>query len=149
MPALRAVASVLFAAAIFVASGCAAATKDSTKDFKGESRAVATTLEDFQDAATKRDEEEICNKLLATVFVQKIEAQVKDGGKGSCPSLLKDSLRDADSKQITVKKVTVSGTTATATVVSEGSRDDRTEAVTLVKEGTPARWKISALAPVS
>jgi hypothetical protein len=136
----RLTSAVVLAAAL-LAGGCGAATKDSTGDFKGEARQVAVTIEDYQDAARKGDEEEICNDLLDASLVRAIEAQAKSG-KGSCPDRLKDSLRDIDSFEITVKKVDVSGTRATATVRSEGRQDDRTDTITLAKGGTPARWRI-------
>jgi hypothetical protein len=44
-----------------------------------------------------------------------------------------------------VKKVTVSGTTATAVVRSKGGEEDRDDTLKLVKEGTPSEWRISAL----
>jgi hypothetical protein len=131
-------------AAALLAAGCGSATKDSTGDFKGEARQVAVTIEDYQDAARKSDEEKICNDLLAPELVRMIEAAGK-GGRGSCPDHLKDSLRDADSFEITVKKVDVKGTTATATVKSEGRQEDRTDTMTLVKAGTPLRWRIATV----
>jgi len=143
MPAARPLAAALVLAAL-LAAGCSGAAKDSTEDFRGEARQVAVTLEDYQDAARSSDEEEICNDLLDAEFVRAIEAQ-GDGGRGSCPDRLKDSLRDADSFEITVKKVDVSGTRATATVESEGRDKDRTDTITLVKGGTPARWRIATI----
>jgi hypothetical protein len=134
-------AAVLLAA--LLAAGCGAAAKDSTGDFKGEARQVAIAIEDYQDAARKTDEEQICNNLLDAKLVQAIEAQGK-GGKGSCPDRVHDSLRDVDSLEITVKKVAITGTTATASVVSEG-RKDRKDTVTLTKGGTPRRWRISTI----
>jgi hypothetical protein len=143
MTRLRLTTAGLLAAAL-LASGCAGASKDSTKDFQGEARQVAVTIEDYQDAARKSDEEKICNDLLAPDLVRAIEAAGK-GGRGSCPDHLKDSLRDVDSFEITVKKVDVSGTRATATVKSEGRDEDRTDTMTLVKAGTPPRWRIATV----
>jgi hypothetical protein len=139
----RLTSAAVLTAALLVA-GCGAATKDSTGDFKGEARQVAVTIEDYQDAARKGDEEEICNDLLDAELVRAIEAQGKSG-KGSCPDRLKDSLRDVDSFEITVKKVDVTGTRATATVKSEGRGKDRTDTMTLAKGGTPARWRIATI----
>lgn len=147
MLAARSTAAALLAAAALTAAGCGAAGKDSTKDFQGESRVVAQTLEDFQDAAQKSDESRICNDLLATELVRQIEG-AREGvkaEKGSCPSRMKDSLRDADTYELEVKKVTVTGTSATAVVRSTGGREDRDDTVRLVKQGTPAEWRISAL----
>jgi hypothetical protein len=142
MPAARWTAAALVVVTALGAGGCAAASKDSTKDFKGADRDVAVTLEDFQDAARKHDQEKICNNLLAASLVKQIEAHA---AKGSCPTNLKRSLRDADTFDLTVKKVAISGTTATAAVRETGGQNDRTSSVTLVKEGTPARWRISTI----
>ncbi len=143
MPAARCTSAAVLIAAM-LAAGCGAAAKDSTEDFKGEARQVAVAVEDYQDAARSRDEEEICNDLLDAELVRTIEAQGKEG-KGSCPSVLEDSLRDADSYEITVKKVNVNGTRATATIESEGRDKDRTDTITLIKGGTPARWRIATI----
>jgi hypothetical protein len=142
MPAARVTVVAILAA--LVAAGCGAAAKDSTGDFKGEARQVAVAIEDYQDAARKGDEEEICNDLLDAALVRAIEAQ-GDDGKGSCPDRLKDSLRDVDSFEISVEKVDVSGTRATATIKSDGRQDDRTDTMTLAKGGTPPRWRIATI----
>lgn len=144
MIAVRPLVAALLAAGALLSTGCAASSKDSTSDFTGESRAVATTVEDFQDAARKGDEEKICNDLLAASLVQRIEAN-GSGGKGSCPDRLNESLRDADTFELQVKKVAVTGTTAVATVRSEGGQDPNTRQVRLAKEGTPSRWRISQI----
>ncbi len=143
MSAPRLTAAVVVLAALF-AAGCGAAAKDSTDDFRGEARQVAVAIEDYQDAARKGDEEEICKDLLAPELVRIIEAQAK-GGRGSCPGRLSDSLRDADGFEIDVKKVDVSGTRATATITSEGRDKDRTDTMTLLKTGTPPRWRIASV----
>ncbi|HEX6390580.1 MAG TPA: hypothetical protein VFZ89_14070, partial [Solirubrobacteraceae bacterium] len=128
MRAARLSSAALLLAAL-LAAGCGAAAKDSTDDFRGEARQVAVAIEDYQDAARKGDEEEICNDLLDGELVRAIEAQAK-GAKGSCPDRLKDSLRDADSFEIDVEKVDVNGTRATATIKSEGRDEDRTDTMT-------------------
>jgi hypothetical protein len=147
MHAVRPIAAGILAALVLAVAGCGAAANDSTKDFKGESRDVAQTVEDFQDAAQSSDEEKICNDLLAGALVRTIEGarEGRAAEKGSCPDRLKDSLRDADTFEIDVKKVTVSGTTATAVVRSKGGEEDRDDTLKLVKEGTPSEWRISAL----
>lgn len=141
MTAVRLTAAVL--AALLVA-GCTTSSKDSTDDFKGEARQVAVAIEDYQDAARKGDEEEICNDLLDAQLVRAIERQA-GGRKGSCPDRLSDSLRDVDTFEIDVEKVAVNGTRATATIKSEGRDKDRTDTITLVKGGTPARWRIATI----
>ncbi len=131
--------SILAAVAVLLA-GCAGTT-DSTSDFKGESQDVAQVIEDYQDAARKGDDDKVCNRLLATALVKKIEAD----GQDRCQDRMKDALRDVDAFELDVKKVAVTGTSATATVKSPGGSDPHEQQVTLVKEGTPATWKISEI----
>jgi hypothetical protein len=144
MLAVRPLAAALLGAAALIASGCAASAKDSTNDFSGAQRDVAQAVEDFQDAAQSGDEEKICNDLLAPALVSAIETAGK-AGKGSCPDHLHDSLQDADTFELQVKKVAVTGTTATATVRAEGGSDPHTQQLTLTRTGSPARWRISSL----
>jgi hypothetical protein len=124
---------------------CGQAQKDSAKDFTGEQKAVAQTVEDLQSAASKADGDKICDELLSADLVAKIKATTqKTDPKGTCADGLKDALRDADSFELQVKKVAIDGTTATATVESDDTGDDKaTDTLTLTKAG--AGWKISSL----
>ena len=124
--------------ATIAAAGCGATVEDSTEDFKGEQRAVAQTVEDLQDAGSSRDAEKICNDLLA----RELQTQVK-GRAASCPEGLDDSLEDADAFDLDVKKVTVNGQTATATVEAGTGERKRRETLTLVQERNV--WKLSSL----
>jgi hypothetical protein len=130
-------------AGLVALAGCGT-TSDSAGDFKGEQHDVAQAVEDFQDAAQKGDEDKICNDLLAQQLVQAIKTANK--ASGGCPSALHQSLRDVDGFDLTVQKVTVTGTTATARVKNTGS-GGRKEVTTmsLVKEGSPPKWHIAAL----
>ena len=132
-------AAILAAAALL--SGCAAATKDSAEDFKGEQKAVAQTVEDLQKAGTDGDEAKICDDLLAAPVVARLKAQ--KCAKNDCASALADSLDDADSFEMTVKSVTINGRTATAVVKSEAGKKDRTDTLSLVKEGSI--WKLESI----
>ena len=132
-------AALLAAAAVL--SGCAAATKDSAGDFTGERKAVAQTIEDLQKAGSDGDEAKICDDLLAAPVVARLKAA--PGAKNDCATALGDSLDDADSFEMTVKSVTVNGTTATAVVKSEAGKKDRTDTLDLVKEGS--NWKLMSI----
>jgi Domain of unknown function (DUF4878) len=135
---------VLVAAALTL-SACGQASKDSSGDFKGDQKVVAQTVEDFQSAASKANGDKICDELLAADLVAKVKAAAqKTDPKGTCADGLKDALRDADSFELTVKKVSIDGTTATAVVESDDTGDDKaTDTLTLTKAGDG--WKISAL----
>lgn len=130
---------VLVAVALTL-SACGQTTKDSTKDFQGQEKAVAQTVEDLQSAASKGDEDKICNEILAADLVNRI----KGASKQTCAAALKDSLRDADAFELQVKKVAIDGTTATATVESDAAGNDKTTTqLTLTKAGDG--WRISSL----
>jgi outer membrane PBP1 activator LpoA protein len=143
-PAPFRVLPVLVAVALTL-SACGQTSKDSTDDFQGEQKAVAQTVEDLQSASSKGDEDKICDEILAADLADKIKASAS-GSQKTCADVLKDSLRDADSFELQVKKVDVSGTTATATVESDtgGSGDDKTTTqltLTKARDG----WRISSL----
>jgi hypothetical protein len=130
----------LLAALPLALSACGQTSKDSAGDFSGDQRAVAQTVEDLQKAASKSDEGKICGELLAPALVAKIKA----ASKTSCETALSDTLKDADSFELQVKKVAIDGTTATATVESDatGSKK-RTDTLQLTKAG--AGWRIATL----
>ncbi len=130
---------VLVAAALTL-SACGQSSKDSAKDFKGEQKAVAQTVEDLQSASSKGDRDKICDEILAAGLVAKITS----ASKQPCADALKDSLRDADSFELQVKKVAINGTTATATVESDAAGDDKTTTqltLTKARDG----WRIASL----
>lgn len=120
-------------------SACGQTVKDSSSDFQGDQKAVAETVEDLQSASRKHDGEKICGDLLAPALAAKIKAASKD----TCDTAVKDALSDADSFELQVQKVTVSGATATAVVESEGGDKDRVDTLRLVKDG--GSWKIATL----
>lgn len=136
--------AVLLCASALTLSACGSTTKDSATDFKGDQKAVAQAVEDLQSASRKGDETKICTDLLAPALLTKIRAAQKAG----CEPALKTALKDVDSYELTVKRVAINGSTATATVTDDvGKNDDRTSTLTLVKVGNA--WKISELGSVS
>ncbi|HEY6760022.1 MAG TPA: nuclear transport factor 2 family protein [Baekduia sp.] len=139
MAATARIATLLCLSALTL-SACGQTDKDSASDFKGDQKAVAQTVEDLQTASRKSDETKLCNDVLAPALVTKIKTSSKGG---TCESAIKDALRDVDSWELTVKKVAIDGTTATATVQSDTGKDNRLDTLTLVKVGNT--WKISEL----
>jgi hypothetical protein len=143
MAATTRLAALLCASALTL-SACGSTAKDSASDFKGDQKAVAQTVEDLQSASKKGDEAKICNDLLAPALLAKIKA----AQKGHCEPAMQTALKDVDSYELTVKKVAISGTNATATVTDDvGKNDDRTTTLTLVKVGNA--WKIAELGSAS
>jgi hypothetical protein len=129
----------LLVALPLVLSACGQASKDSAKDFKGDQQAVAQTVEDLQTASKRGDGKKICSSLLAPALV----AQIKTSSKAACDKAVKDALKDADSYEMQVQKVTITGTTAAAVVKSEASDQHRIDTLQLVKDG--GAWKLATL----
>jgi hypothetical protein len=137
---MRARALLTAAAALaLLAGGCASSgSRSSARDFRGEQRLVATTVEDLQSAASDGDEGKICRELMARSVVARL------AGRGrTCPQTVKDALKDADTSDMTVRSVRVNGARASASVKEERGKADRISTVRLVKEG--GRWRIATL----
>lgn len=134
----RPLLAALLLAAAFAVGGCAGQQSDSSKDFSGEQAAVADAVEQLQTAAGNGDEEKVCNEVLT----KELAAKVRSGSQ-ECVTLLGQSLDDTDSFELSVKKVTVSGTTATADVTAGTGDAKRRTQLRLQRVG--ADWRISAL----
>jgi hypothetical protein len=138
---LRSLPPMALLAAVLVA-GCTtqSSNDDSTGKFRGDQRLVANTVEDFESAASKGDQDKVCRDLLAKALV----AQYAERG-GTCEKAVDAALKDTDSFDLTVERVTISGQQATATVKADRGKKDINQSLTLVKQG--AGWRISAFAP--
>jgi hypothetical protein len=121
-------------------AGCTASgsNDDSSTDFRGDQRQVASAVEDLESAAANGDEAEICGQLLATRLVDRLSARGRD-----CRTAVQDALDDADTSDLTVESVRITGDTATARIKEETGDPDRDVTVGLVRERS--RWKIARL----
>jgi hypothetical protein len=128
----------LGAIAAVALAGCTtqSTTDDSSGKFQGEQRLVANTIEDFESAASKGDQDQICRELLAKPL---IATYAKRGG--TCEKAVDDALKDSDSFGLTVQSVNVTGTDATARVKADRGKKDVIRTIDLVKEGPG--WRIS------
>lgn len=121
-------------------AGCAGGgTKntDSTKDFTGEQKAVATTVEELQKAAKDRGGTKICGDLIT--------AELRDRISGTnCGEVVKDAIRDTDEADLVVKSVTITGDKAVAQV-QEKTGDETNRRRTIELQKSAGRWRISAL----
>ena len=119
-------------------AGCATQTtsNDSSGKFRGESRLVANTIEDFESAASKGDQDQICRDLLAKPLVA---TYAKRGG--TCEHAVDGALKDTDSFGLTVESVRINGTQAAARVKADRGKKDVIRTITLAKEGPG--WRIS------
>jgi hypothetical protein len=134
---LRTLLALAAIAAVAVA-GCASksTSNDSSGKFRGEQRLVANTIEDFESAASKGDQDQICREMLAKPL---IATYAKRGG--TCESAVDGALKDTDSFGLTVESVRITGTEATARVKADRGKNDVLRTINLVKEGTG--WRIS------
>jgi hypothetical protein len=119
-------------------SGCGAAAKDSAKSFKGEQAAVAAVVEDLESAARKNKPDTVCTKLLS----DKRLATLKEQGT-NCKTAVKEAFEDADSFDLTVDKVVISGAAATITVKSGSGSEKKTDTLAATRSG--AVWKLDSL----
>jgi Putative lumazine-binding len=122
----------------FALSACGAAPRDSAQDFSGAERDVATAVEGIEDAARKNDSAALCRRLLSASLLAELEKQGTD-----CAAAVKGAFKDADSIDLTVDDVAISGSTATAKVTSEAGSNEKTDTLELEKVG--ADWKILSL----
>ena len=128
---MRRPAALTAALTALALAGCGA--QSGTGDFEGEDKRVAQVVVDLEEAATKSDERRICRQLLTTDLVRSL---------GDCNAAVDDALKVADTPEMTVEKVDVTGTTATAEV-QFGRDPDAVRRIELAKEGDA--WKLADL----
>jgi Putative lumazine-binding len=121
-----------------VLSACGATPRDSAKDFSGAKRSVAVAVEDVENAARKDDPDAFCTTLLTDGLLAALKAQGTN-----CVTATKEAFKDADSLDLTVDEVTISGNTATAKVTSGTGSKKKTDTLELERDGTT--WKVAAL----
>jgi hypothetical protein len=122
-----------------LAGGCASSgSVDSSEDFRGQQRLVATAVEDLESAASDGDEGKICRELASRSLARRLARNGR-----SCAQTVDDAIKDADSSDLTVQSVRIAGTRATASVKEDLGDADRTATVGLVREG--GRWRLATL----
>jgi hypothetical protein len=132
-------ASLLAALAVLLSVGLAACGNTvSTGSFKGESKAVAERISTFQSDLVAGSEQKLCANDLARA----VEVRLRAAGS-TCQQALKNQLGAIDDYEMSVQKVAVLHTAATAKVKSTWSGKQRLRTLALVKEG--GAWKISEL----
>jgi hypothetical protein len=141
MPRPRPAALVLLALAALLA-GCApgSGSGNSAGDFRGDQRAVATTVEDLEEAASDGDENRICRDLLAPGLVRRLSAH------RGCAAAVDAAIRNADTFAMDVESVRIAGNRATARVKFDTGDRDRFGTVGLTRIRPNAGWRIERLA---
>ena len=141
---LALLAPVAFAAAAIGAGPCGSTSSSSdTGDFSGAKKDVAQAVFDLRDAVAKRDEAKICDSLMTKALA----AQVKgDSRGGSCTENLKDSIQDVDATDLKVQTVTISGSSATATIKTDlpSGQTDPVDTLKFTKDAN-GDWRLSGL----
>jgi hypothetical protein len=101
---------------------------------------VRDTLGAFGDASAKHDYRRVCGELLAKPVID----SVRRAGL-TCESAMKSALEGVQAPKIEVRKVTINGDRASASVHTTAANQPASDdTVALVKEG--GDWKIGALA---
>jgi hypothetical protein len=134
---VRTLAALLALLAALVLAACGSAGTDSSTNFKGDQREVASTIEDLQSAAADDNASKICRSLLAKSLLDQI------GTGAECQKAVGRAIDAADTNELDVKSVRVTGTTATARVESGKGDSATTRTVRLEREGS--NWKIASL----
>ena len=122
---------VLVAAALGVA-GCTSSTGTTSGQFSGAQGDVAQVVSDLAKDGQRKDAQKICTEILARELVDKL-----DQAGTSCGQEMDKAIADADDFDLSVQKVTINGTSATA-VVRRG-KDGPTATFRFVREG--GKWK--------
>jgi hypothetical protein len=135
---VRPPSALLAVLATLTLAACGSAGTDSSSDFEGEQREVASAVEELQSAAADDDASEICQTLLARSLLDQIEGQGL-----RCTTAVNVALDATDTTELEVESVQVSGTTATARVTSGSGDNATTRTVRLSREGR--NWKIASL----
>ena len=118
-------------------AACGSAGTDSSSDFEGDEREVASAVEQLQSAAADDDASEICRTLLAKSLLDQV------GPGAACRNAVTVALNAVDTTELDVESVQVSGTSATARVKSGTGDSATTRTLRLTREGS--NWKIAAL----
>ncbi len=136
----RAAALIALLVSAAVLAGCGgqgSKNTDSSGDFSGEQKAVATTVEDLQTAAREKDGKKVCADLITAELRDQISSS-------NCGEEVKDAIRETDEVDLTVSAVTITGTTAVAQV-KEKTGDDASRMRTVKLEKAAGKWRISEL----
>ena len=123
---------------LLLLAGCGQA-QTSANEFEGDEKAVAQTIEDLQAAAQGRKPGEICSDILSRELADKLKTTGND-----CVREMEKVTGDADDFELEVKDVSVTGTTATATVTArKGGKDDAETTFSLSRED--GDWRLTDL----
>jgi hypothetical protein len=122
-----------------VVAGCGAPSRDSSEDFDGDERVVATAIEDLETTARQDDPGKLCAKLLT----DRLLAALRQQGT-NCNRAVQEAFQDADSFDLDVEDVTMRGAGKATVEVKSGEGSKRkSDSLELERDGSV--WKIDAL----
>ncbi|MFP5365221.1 MAG: nuclear transport factor 2 family protein [Thermoleophilia bacterium] len=134
---MRPALTIVVLALLLSACG-SAAPRNSAEEFSGEDKAVATAVENVEEAAREDDAKRMCTRLLSEKLLDTLERQGTN-----CTTAVREAFKDASSKELTVDDVTISGDTATAKVISGSGSNEKTDTLRLERSG--GGWRIASL----
>lgn len=131
----RVALALLLTAAV---AGCGTQSQKSSADkfTNGDEKAVAQQVEDLEAAGRRGKADDICSNILSKTLVDQL-----DSAGTTCATEMKKAIDDANEFNLTVEKVTITGSDATAEV-KQGD-DGPTETMKFTKEG--GQWRATAL----
>src|SRR3954468_4403386 len=123
---------------VIAIAGCGKQGQTSSVDkfTNPDERAVAQKVEDLEDAGKRNKPADICSDILAQTLVTQLDAAGTD-----CATEMKKAIEDANDFDLEVRKVTISGATATADV--KRGQDGPTEKMEFAREN--GQWRATSL----
>jgi hypothetical protein len=130
--------AVLLLVLVLALAGCGTQGQTSSVDnfTNTDERAVAQKVEDLEDAGKSNKPDDICSNILAKALVSQLDAAGTD-----CPTEMKKAIEDANDFALDVRKVTITGATATADV--KQGQDGPTEKMEFAREN--GQWRATSL----
>jgi hypothetical protein len=123
---------------VLALAGCGSQGQTSSVDnfTNPDQRAVAQKVEDLEDAGKRDKPDDICSNILAKALVTQLDAAGTD-----CATEMKKAIEDANDFDLDVRKVTITGATATAEV--KRGKDGPTEKMQFAREN--GDWRATSL----
>jgi hypothetical protein len=119
--------------------GCSLTPSSSanTSGFTGTKATIATKINQLASDVSSSDGLDICENVLAT------SVRAKLNKVGSCQTIIKNQIKTIDDNTITIEKISLAGTTATATVQSTVNGKKVDSSMTLAKQS--GGWRIATI----
>jgi hypothetical protein len=122
---------------VLVGCGTTTGSSSSSKDFSAEQQKVADKIGDLSTAGSRNKPADICDDIVTADLRGKIATTGSD-----CAQEMKKAVEDADAFDLDVTDVTITGSTAKATVSTKDRDKDVKRTFTLTRQGTA--WRISS-----